>query len=166
MAVTARQAAAALRQYQAAVPVAVVRGLRRGLRRAEGLAKTKYMERMDNRRDKAGRFIKGGGSGYLQPPNPPPGPLAIRQGNLARTVKITDITVAGNTVTGGLAAGNSDVRYGRIHELGGMAGRARIQARPYLRPALEDPETKLAEEVRRELQKLARSVLRGVMRPA
>jgi len=159
MAVTAQQAANALRQYRAAVPVAITRGMRAGLRRAEGFAKTRYMVRKDNRHP----------SKVWDPPNPEPGPLAIRQGNLARTVRITDIKIEKNAVIGGLAAGNSVVKYARIHELGGRAGRqlrSLIPARPYLTPALEDPQTRILESVQAELRKLAAAVLRGVAKGA
>lgn len=155
MAVTARQAAQALETYRKNIPVAVTRGLRRALRKAQAFATTKYMQRGDNRHPKV-----------WDPPNPPPGPLKIRQANLARTVKITDIKVQRTKVIGGLQAGNSNVRYAG-HEFGMRAGRGRnviIPARPYMTPALEDPNTKIEEEVLRELRKLAVATLRGVAR--
>jgi phage gpG-like protein len=157
MAMSPKEAAAALAAYRAAAPVAIMRGMRRGLRKAEALAKTRYMERMDNRGPK------------FQKPNAPPGPLGIRQGNLARTVKLADIRIEPRAIIGGLQAGDSKVRYARIHELGGRAGRglaSRIDARPYLTPALNDPDVQLVAEVKRELQKLAVATLRGLARPA
>lgn len=158
MAVTAQQAARALAQYRQAVPVAITRGMRAGLRRAEGFAKTRYMVRKDNRHPKV-----------WDPPNPEPGPLGIRQANLARTVRISDIKIEKNAVIGGLEAGNAMVRYARIHELGGRAGRqlrSLIPARPYLTPALEDPQTRILESVQAEMRKLAAAVLRGIAKGA
>lgn len=157
MGMTPKQAAEALTRYRAAVPTAITRGMRRALRVAEGLVKTKYMQRLDNRGE---RFQKA---------NPAPGPLGIRQGNLARTVKITDVKISSRAVIGGLQAGNAQVRYARIHELGGRAGaglRSVIDARPYLRPALDDPSVKIQESVQQELRRLALATLRGLARPA
>lgn len=157
MGMSPKEGAAALKRFRDATPAAIVRGMRRALRRAEAFAKTKYMVRLDNR---GSRF---------QAANPPPGPLGIRQGNLARTVKITDIKITPKAIIGGLQAGDSSVDYARIHELGGRAGaglRSRIDARPYLTPALEDPATKIEDEVRNELKRLALATLRGLARPA
>jgi len=153
--VTAQAAAAALRNYREWLPVAIVRGLRRGLRKAEALSKTRYMQRKDSRGPR------------IDPPNPPPGPLGIRKGNLARTVKITEIRIERRAIIGGLRAGNSQVRYAGVHEFGGNAGRmrrVRIFARPYLTPALLDPDVDIEDEVRKEIRRLAMATLRGVAR--
>lgn len=152
----ARQAAAALRDYKDNVPIAILRGLRRGLRNAQRLVLTRYMERKDNR---GSRF---------DPANPPPGPLGIRSGNLARSVRIGEDRWTGRKIIGSLLAGDGTVRYARIHEYGGFAGRRRvyIPARPYLTPALRDPDAQVEECITDELRKLAQASLRGLAREA
>ena len=151
MAVTPKQAQVMLLAYRQALPAAITRGLRRGLRRAKGLSLTKYMQRKDNRGQR------------FDPANPPPGPLGIRSANLARTVRVAPIVVRAKSVTSGLQAGDGRVRYARIHELGGFAGRSRIRARPYLTPGLKDPDTMLEVEVEKEMLRLAKSALRGLI---
>lgn len=150
---TAAQAARMIEDYRSAMPVAILRGLRRGLQMAKRLALTRYMQRKDNR--------------GFDPPNPPPGPLAIRQGNLARTVRVGDMRWSGRKVTGTLEAGSGEVLYARIHEMGGLTGRGGrvlMPARPYLRPALDDPETNIVGFVRDELLRTAKASLRGLAR--
>lgn len=137
--------------------MAILRGLRRGLRNAQRLSLTKYMERKDNR------------GAAFDPANPPPGPLGIRSGDLARTVTVGDLKWTGRQIVGSLLAGSGQVRYAAIHEFGGMAGRGRrifIPARPYLRPAIADPDAQIEQSIADELLKLARATLRGVMREA
>jgi hypothetical protein len=175
---TPKQAAAALQAFKQGIPIAVIRGLRKGMPVALRLAKTKYMDRKDNRHP----------IGSFDPPNPPPGPLGIRQGNLVRTLRIGGMRWSGKKVTATLEAGNNDVRYAGIHEYGGeimakngpflvfpMAKpgggyfickkpKVFIPARPYLRPALEEAEPKILDFVIREIKTLARATLKGVAR--
>ncbi len=150
-----QQAAAALRAFEKALPVAILRGLRRGLLFAERLVKTKYMTRGDNRHPKV-----------WDPPNPPPGPLKIRSGNLGRSVKQLPMRFTGREIIGGLQAGDNQVRYARIHELGGHAGRASIPARPYLAPALADARKMIEAEVIKEMRAAARATLAGIAKVA
>jgi hypothetical protein len=165
MALTLKQARKALNDYRNALPVAYIRGLRRGLRNAERLAKTKYMRRK--------RFFPQNPSrGQREDPaNPPPGPLGIRSANLVRTLKIVVPKKVGRySVRGGLRAGSSDVPYAAIHEDPqkrgrNFTGRVWIPARPYMRPALDDPAAKVEEEVEKEVQKLTLSALRGLIVP-
>lgn len=144
---TPQEAARRLARFRAEYPNAVLRGLRKGTRAAVKLALTKYMERKNK-------------DPRVDPPNPPPGPLAIRTGKLARTVDIVEPKLNGSEVTAGLKMGGSGVPYGAIHEKGGWAGRglrSYIPPRPVLRPSLD--ETDVTEYVRVELSRVARSIL-------
>jgi hypothetical protein len=132
----------AFAQLEALVDAAIIDGINRAARMAQKTAITKYMQ--------------GGGKDPIKnPPNPPPGPLKIRTGDLRRAVDIVlAYRVSGDTFMSGLKVDLSAVAYGRIHELGGFAGRGRsvrIPARPYLRPALKDSipiyETMIAERL-------------------
>lgn len=103
------------------------------------------------------------------------GPLRIVSGRLARSLAtrgttqdtggqpegIMEITVSGSTVT--LTKG-SKVPYAAIHEYGGTAGRlrrARIPARPYLRPALTDELPAITAKAKEELLEVVATSLRG-----
>lgn len=156
MAVSPQQAARALRSFRSGMPIAVLRGLRKGMPIARKLAITKYMERKDNR-----------GSTF-DPPNPPPGPLGIRQGNLVRTVRIGDMRFTGKRIIASLAAGSESVLYAGIHERGGIIavkGRSFIMpARPYLRPAVDEATPQIVLIVSKEVLILARATLKDVAR--
>jgi hypothetical protein len=178
VAVTLKQAADAMGQFRLGLPLAVMRGLRKGMPYALRLAKMKYMERKDNRHP----------TETYDPPNPPPGPLGIRQGNLVRTLKLGMMRWSGRKATATLEAGSPDVRYAKIHEFGGeimarngpflifpMAKpgggyfivkkpKVLIPARPYLRPALDDATPVILDRVVREIKTLARATLHGVAR--
>ena len=132
-----------MRTFQRGVGVAVNRGLRRGLLKAKRLALTRYMQRKNT-------------NARIDPPNPPPGPLAIRRGNLARTVTVIEPVWNGRQSVGGMSMGSAAFPYGAIHEYGGWAGRglrSYIPARPVLMPSLRDPDTDLEGEVRAEISK-------------
>lgn len=177
MGVSIKEAARAMQAFKKGIPVAVLRGLRKGMPLAVRAAKTEYMERKDNRHP-----IK-----VFDPPNPPPGPLGIRQGNLARTVRVGEMRYTGGRVIASLAAGSAAVPYAKVHEFGmtikakngpnlifpvGFPGgfaiarvpSVTIPARPFLRPALDDTTPQIIEHVQKELQTLARATLRGVAR--
>jgi len=175
---TVQQARKALAAFKNGLPIAVLRGIRKGMPIAKRLAVTKYMERKDNRHP----------IGAYDPPNPPPGPLGIRQGNLARTVRIGDMRFTGKKVIASLEAGSQQVRYAKVHEKGmtiyprnGLylifpmpipgggyrivrAARVIVPARPYLRPALDDATPMIVELVIKEIRALARVTLRGIAR--
>lgn len=158
---TPAQAAKALQDYRRALPAAILRGLRNGLRVAEGLVKKKYLVR--------GTYYPGSPSKgqRLDPPNPPPGPLKIRSGRLVRTIRISDIRFNGRQIIGGLQAGDSQVRYARIHELGGYAGRGRrtlIRPRPYLRPAMVEARPLIERAIAVEMLRVAKLTLAGIAR--
>jgi phage gpG-like protein len=183
MAVTARIGAQALRAFTKALPAAVLRGLRKGMPIAVKYAKLRYMERKDNRHPKT-----------WDPPNPPPGPLGIRQGNLARTVRVGEMRYTGKKVIASIVAGSPAVKYAAVHEYGfsrakppalpddgaesatdaqmadevdasaATSGRIVTPARPYLRPAMRDAEPEIIAAVQNELKVLARATLKGVAR--
>ena len=106
--------------------------------------------------------------------------LNRRSGNLARSIE-TRITRRGGKVTAMLSAGNGNVRYARIHEIGGIiqgrpwlvfqladggwrkVERVRIPARPYLAPAMEQALDGLDDDLREELAPLLSLSHRGVL---
>ena len=152
---TPEEARAALRAFNRALPTAIIRGLRAGLRDAERFTKTRYMVRKDNRHP-----------AVFDPPNPPPGPLAIRSGRLIRTVRIGNIKFDGRKIRGGLRAGGDGVNYAG-HEFGMRAGRGRrsiIGARPYLRPGIRDAEPIIRAKVKKEMLVAARATLQTIAR--
>jgi len=179
VAVSPRQAAEALRRFRQALPAAILRGLRRGLPLIVKTAKTEFMERKDNRHP-----LKS-----YDPPNPPPGPLGIRQGNLVRTLRVGDMRFTGRKIIGTIEAGSPDVPYARVHEFGATI-RARnapnlvffsnlgrgpflvrkpvvqIPARPYIRPAAEKELPQVTEIIFAEIRRLARATLKDVARVA
>lgn len=151
----------------------ILEGLENGMNFALKLSTTKFM------------VGSSGGSRDLfrDPPNPPPGPLKIRSGNLRRTVKVIKPKKKGNNFISGLKSGS---KYAAIHEFGGstpphtiiavnadtlmFVGRegglvfresvnhpgSRIPARPFLKPAVEE-----AGDTRVELE-LARAMINGL----
>jgi phage gpG-like protein len=174
---TPRQAAQALKAFKDAVPVAVLRGLRKGLPLAVKLAKTKYMVRKDNRHPMR----------TFDPPEPPPGPLGIRQGNLVRSLRVGEMRYTGKRIIGTVEAGGKDVPYAGVHEFGAVikarngpnlvffsnlgAGpflvktpMVRIPARPYLTPAVNEALPAVQEAIIREVRRVARVTLKGVAR--
>lgn len=177
MAVTPARGAALLREFQRALPAAVMRGLRKGLPLIVKLATTKYMERKNNQHP-----FK-----VYDPANPAPGPLGIRQGNLARTVRVGDMRFTGKKIIGTIEAGNADVPYAKVHEFG-MTIRARnapnlvfysnmgrgpflvrkpivrIPARPYLRPAADEAMPAVLDAIIKEIRTLARVTLKDMAR--
>ncbi len=106
--------------------------------------------------------------------------LKRRSGNLARSIK-TRIQKKGGKVTASLSAGNGNVRYAMIHEVGGIiqgrpwlvfqladggwrkVERVRIPARPYLGPAMDEALSGLDDDLRTELEPLLSLSHRGVM---
>lgn len=145
---TTKEARTAFAAFRKALPVAIIRGLRRGLRIAERVVKTRYFVRGDNRHPIV-----------WDPPNPPPGPLKIRSGDLIRSVGIAPMRYTGRQVIGGLKA---DTPYAAVHEKGGRT--VPIPARPYLRPALDDTQDEIEREVAREMYVAARATLQGIAR--
>jgi len=147
--VTPAEASQRIRRFRSGYRPAVLAAARRAGRQAQRLALTKYMQPKDP-------------DPRIDPPNPPPGPLARRRGNLARTVRLMPSKFAGRKfIIGGLEMGGTPaVRYGRIHELGGMAGRglrSRIPARPVLGPAIR--EVDVPREIRMALARFASQTL-------
>lgn len=174
---TPRQAAQALAAFRQALPVAMLRGMRKGLPLIIKLAKTKYMERKDNRHPMKA----------FDPPNPPPGPLGIRQGNLVRSLRVGEMRYTGKRIIGTVEAGSKDVPYAKVHEYGAVirarnapnlvffsnlgAGpflvrtpMVRIPARPYLRPAADEAMPAVTEAILSEVRRVARVTLKGVAR--
>lgn len=94
-----------------------------------------------------------------QPPNPPPGPLGIRSGALARTVRRDKARYDGRVFKMALRAGASGVDYARIHEMGGRAGlghRSLIPPRPYMRPGVLDRMPTLKRDLERAAKQASR----------
>jgi len=103
--------------------------------------------------------------GAAEPPNPPPGPLAIRSGQLARTVRADRARYDGRLFRITLRAGGDGVDYGRIHEFGGLAGaghRSLIPARPYMGPGVNDRLPELNKDLSRAADQARRDEKFGV----
>lgn len=80
-----------------------MRAVDRGLRRAHKRSVTEFMEPLGRGKN-------------ARPPNPPPGPLGIRSGDLRRTVRVIPARYVGKEIRGGLQAGDGRVRYAGVHE--------------------------------------------------
>jgi hypothetical protein len=77
-------------------------------------------------------FMEGLGTGQnARPPNPPPGPIGIRTGNLRRALAAmkSNKNGEGGAFQGGLILDLDKAPYGRIHELGGTTKPHRIEPR-------------------------------------
>ena len=92
------------------------------------------------------------------PANPPPGPLGIRSGDLARTVRHEKAVFARNRFRIPLKAGGGKVNYARIHEKGGMSGRGYIPKRPYMEPGFKATRKDLNTGVQRDVDALTKKV--------
>lgn len=139
---TAAEKAKQLNAFSLLLNRAVERGVNRAMVGAQRLSALKYSVYL--------------GAGV--PANAPPGPLGRRSGALSRTIKPIKAKVSGRLVTGGLQAGGSGVAYARIHELGGITGRATARfympARPYLRPAVEESLPEVRKAIIDEIERL------------
>ena len=168
--ITPQQAANALNSFDQIRDQLITEGMNNGLNHALELSITKYMV---------------GGSSrdpIADPPNPAPGPLKIRSGNLRQRMKRVDAERQGEFYVGGLS---NDAKYAAIHEFGGRTGAhfieareadtlafigrdgnmvfreavfhpgSNIPARPYMEPALEDSKDQIQED-------LAQSLARGI----
>jgi hypothetical protein len=101
-----------------------------GLRYAQALAVTKYMQGGG-----AGATMPGLDTGKFQaryqPANPPPGPLKIRSGDLRRTIEIIRAKILnGNELKGGLKGGSAKFNYMATHEFGATIQIPEIVAKP------------------------------------
>lgn len=136
---TAADAAERIARFKDGLPAAVTAGLNEGLKGALRTSVTKYMQGL-------------GTGANAQPPNPPPGPLGIRTGDLRRSVAIVQAKPVGAmTFQGGLTVG---IIYGPTHEY----GRDRIPARPYMHPALLDERENIKAAIGLAVARLAVSV--------
>jgi hypothetical protein len=143
---TAAEKAKQLGAFRVLLERAIERGVNRAMIGASRVSVMKYMV-----------FLAKGVDA-----NAPPGPLGRRSGALSRTVKPVKAKVTGRIVTGGIQAGGSGVAYARIHELGGITGattaRFYLDARPYLRPAVEESLPAIRTEILVEIAKLEKSL--------
>jgi hypothetical protein len=113
--------------------IGLAKGMNVGFKKALKLAVTTYI-------------VRGGGA-----PNPPPGPLKWRSGDLGRSVEVFKTVVkGGDLLIGGLQAGGSDAPYAEVHE-------EKPGKRPFLKPALDDATDTILKEatkgVVREMRK-------------
>jgi hypothetical protein len=116
---TPNQCAHALNLLGRAVAAQMIIEGNKGLAIALRYAVTKYMEGGASGAGASGPSIMSGMAAKRFPPNPPPGPLKKRSGDLARDVRIKRFVAEGdNFWVGGLQAGFA-VRYAKIQELGG-----------------------------------------------
>lgn len=119
-----------------------------GLYRALRLSVTKYMP--------SGRTIVRGGRlvGHPEdPPNPAPGPLKKRSGNLARALFVQRFKWNGNEGSGALVINDGAAPYGKVHEFGGI--KTKTPKRPFARPALEEERPRIIEEIQPALDQVA-----------
>lgn len=116
------EAAIRFKQFRQLLPGAIMAGLEDGNRAALKISVTKYFE---------GSPQPPGRSLAINPPNPPPGPLKIRSGDLRRGIEMIQPSQSGSNFIAGL---ETDVFYGKFHEL----GLGRFPERPFLAPAIED----------------------------
>jgi hypothetical protein len=106
MAVKLKEFEQMMRKSVERMDMAIARSLRDSMRLAKDLSRSRYMEPK-------------GLDPIEDPPNPPPGPLAIRTGALARTLKIIPPKKIGTYEwRSGLQAGSSRVAYAGAHEKG------------------------------------------------
>lgn len=125
-------------EFKAAIEASVARQLAatgaavgRGAHLIEGKIKEKLSDSGSSGqgRDSKGRFTKGETSS-----SPPGSPPYLVSGTLRRSVTVQGPAPEG---AGFKASVGPTAVYGRIQELGGVAGRgARLPARPYVRPAI------------------------------
>lgn len=115
------EAAIRLKQFRQLLPGAIMEGLEIGNRAALKISVTEYFEGSP---EPPGRSLS------VNPPNPPPGPLKIRSGDLRRGIEMIQPSQSGTNFVAGL---QTDIFYGKKHELGLGVG-----ARPFLAPAIED----------------------------
>jgi hypothetical protein len=130
MTMTPDEAARVFKALWGAVMLQLRDTVNEGLRYAQKLAVSKYMQGGG-----AGATMPGLDAGKFparyQPANPPPGPLKIRAGDLRRTIDTIKARISGsNEVTGGLKGGSSKVRYMAAHEFGVTIQIPEIVARP------------------------------------
>jgi phage gpG-like protein len=97
------------------------------------------------RNAKTGRFTKGAGGTASAPGSPP----HLQTGDLRRSVKQSPIKQIGSTRFEGEVG--PTIEYGRIQELGGVAGHGAIlPSRPYMQPAFEEMLPEIAAAFREE----------------
>jgi phage gpG-like protein len=160
-AITTKEAALAFLKFDSRLDDIVKEGMENGLNFAAEVAGREYME-------------GGARDPFVDPPNPPPGPLKIRTGKLRRGIKIAKPKKKGQAFIGGL---RNDVPYAAIHEFGGRTGAhfiaareadtlafvgrdgnlvfrevvfhpgSNIPPRPYFTPALEDSQEQIDKEI-------------------
>ena len=113
--VTPKQAADGFNQFVSKQDGLILEGLDNGINFAAKLSVTEFMQGGSSR------------DGFVDPANPPPGPLKIRSGNLRRLMVVIKARKTGSAeYTAGL--GNEAV-YAAIHEFGGKTSAHFIQAR-------------------------------------
>ena len=128
---TVSEAVQALVTFEKGIGSAVLRGLETGAKIILKISSTKFFQ---------------GGQG---PPNPAPGPLKIRSGTLRRGTTIIEPRAGpGDTWITGL---ENAISYAKFHEQ--PEGTSfRIDARPFLFPAIEEGRDLVIQVVEAELQ--------------
>jgi phage gpG-like protein len=97
------------------------------------------------RNTKTGRFTKGAGGTPSMPGTPP----HLQSGDLRRSVKQSPIEQIGRSRFKGDVG--PTIEYGRIQELGGVAGRGSVlPSRPYMQPSFEKMLPEIAVVFREE----------------
>lgn len=117
-----KKKAAALLAFDSRKDGLIMEGINNTMARAIQISATKYIVGSDG----GSRDI------FIDPPNPPPGPLKTRSGDLRRSITLIPAKKQGQNFVSALA---SSLAYAPVHEIGGGNVRG---PRPFLRPAIED----------------------------
>jgi hypothetical protein len=180
MAITVEQARQILASFDSKIGAAVLEGMTNGLNLAALVSATKFFTGSDAPR--------GSRDPFLDPANPPPGPLKIRSGDLRRGTQVEPPRALGSLFVGALT---NAVPYAPIHEFGGTVGGAfitprsgnvlafpgkdgnlvfrksvttkpgRVAPRPFLGPAVEEVELDVGIEIGSSVGRLLNNVLAG-----
>lgn len=177
-----------LKNFEAGRTAVIQSGLSMGLNKALRDASTEFMRpAASGTSNPFSANVQRLGETDFDPPNPPPGPLKIRSGELRRSLYKFVKMGSGGRIRGGIGAKSP---YAAIHELGGTTsphvirpvnakmlrfmgsdGNLRfasmvnhpgssIPARPYLRPALEKNSSYIVGIVRMKILDLLRNGVR------
>ncbi len=180
MAITVEQARQILASFDSKIGQAVIEGMTNGLNTAALVSATKFFTGSDS--------PGGNRDPFLDPANPPPGPLKIRSGDLRRGTQVEAPRALGSLFVGALT---NAVKYAPLHEFGGTVGggfvtarkgdalafpgkdgnlvfrkqtkpkAGRIAPRPFIGPAIEATEVTVSVEIGTAVGNLLDNVLAG-----
>lgn len=180
MAITVQAAQQILGNFDSKINQAVIEGMTNGLNLAALVSATKFFTGSDS--------PGGNRDPFLDPANPPPGPLKVRSGDLRRGTQVDPPRAMGSIFIGALT---NAVSYAPLHEFGGTIGGsfitarngdalafpgkdgnlvfrksvttrpAKIPARPFLGPAVEEVELDIGVEIQNAIVTFLNNALSG-----